>query len=93
MFVCVKYSLVSYLDHDTEIDECSIDGENSRVLAQWPQFPALEGKVGVSFLHQHKSLEGAHLEGDLGLFVLIRNISDTVHPPLLTWIRDELSCL
>lgn len=83
---------VSYLDGDTEVDECPVDSEKSRVLTQWPELPALEGKVGVSFLHQHKGLEGVHLEGEFGLCLLIRDVSDTVHPPMLHWVKKNKKC-
>lgn len=86
--MCAQCFPVAYLDRDAEVDECSVDSENSRVFVQWPEFPALEGQVGVSVLHQNKSLEGAHLEGDLGLFLLVRDIRDAIHPPLFTWARD-----
>lgn len=85
----VQYSPVSYLDCDTEVNECPMDGEKSRVQAQWPELPALEGKIGKGFLHQHKRVEGVHLEGDLGLFLFIRDIGDTIHPPLRPWISKK----
>jgi len=81
------------MDRDAEVDGGPVDGEDSRVLAQWPELPALEGKVGVSVLHQHKGVEGVHTEGDFGLRLLVTHVGDAVHPPLLPWIERPLYTL
>lgn len=78
MFVCV-----SHLDGDDEGDEGSIKGENSRVSAQWSEFPPLQREVDVRLLHQHESMEGVHFEGDVVLLLAVGHVGDSVRPPLL----------
>lgn len=75
----------SCLNGDAEVKERPADGETSRVLAQRPQLPALEGQVDVSFLHQRKRLERFHPEGDFGSSLLEGNVGDAIHPPLRVW--------
>lgn len=72
-----------YLDGDAEVYERPVDGEKNRVLVQWPELPALEGKVSISILHQHKGMEGIHVEGDFVLCLLVRHVGDPVNPPLI----------
>lgn len=79
---------VCHLDLDAEGDESPIDGEKSHILAQRPKFPALEGKVSIGFLKQHERLEGDHLDGHLAFLLVVRDVGDPVHPPLLPWIKD-----
>lgn len=82
------FFVVCHLDLDAEVNKSPVDGEESRVLAQRPQLPALERKVGVGFLKQHYRLEGDHLDGDLGFFLLVRDVGDLVQPPLLRWMEE-----
>lgn len=80
--------VVCDLDLDAKGDESPVDGEKSHILAQWPQLPALEGKVSIGFLKQHKRLEGGHPDGNPAFFLLVQDIREPVQPPLLPWIKD-----
>lgn len=85
-----QYSLVSHLDCDAQFDECTVDSEKSRLLAQRSELPTLEWKISIGFLHQHKRLEGVHFEGNLGFFFIIIDISDTIFLPPFPWVKNIL---